>query len=192
MNIFYQSQGRSSIQWDRDQKTKDEFSHLFRVFFNLPNSIVLHGKETIQSINQEALEKIESAESGVKLLTGTTVENLNIAEQSLTLNNGKVLKYGKVLLATGGTPKTLPVLQGASEGKVTTFRSVEDFKKLHALVNSADKKIVIVGGGFLGSELAVAVSHFGTTLSTMWLIILLLCLVSVCMKSRSNTLLPFF
>lgn len=108
------------------------------------------------------MEKIESAESGVKLLTGATVEDLNIAEQSLTLNNGKVLKYGKVLLATGGIPKTLPVLKGAGEGKVTTFRSVEDFKKLHSLVKSADKKIVIVGGGFLGSELAVAVSHYGT------------------------------
>ena len=132
-----------------------------RILLNC-NSIVLHGKETIQSIDQEALEKIESAESGVKLLTGTTVEDLNIAEQSLTLNNGKVLKYGKVLLATGGIPKTLPVLKGAGEGKVTTFRSVEDFKKLHSLVKSADKKIVIVGGGFLGSELAVAVSHYGT------------------------------
>ncbi|KAF9122386.1 Apoptosis-inducing factor 1, mitochondrial, partial [Mortierella sp. 14UC] len=66
-----------------------------------------------------------------------------------------------VLLATGGVPKTLPVLQGAGEGKVTTFRSVEDFKKLHSLVKSADKKIVVVGGGFLGSELAVAVSHYG-------------------------------
>lgn len=135
-----------------------------RILLNY-NSIVLHGKETIQSIDQEALEKIESAESGVKLLTGATVEDLNIAEQSLTLNNGKVLKYGKVLLATGGIPKTLPVLKGAGEGKITTFRSVEDFKKLHSLVKSADKKIVIVGGGFLGSELAVAVSHYGTYFS---------------------------
>jgi programmed cell death 8 (apoptosis-inducing factor) len=131
------------------------------LFFKKKNSIVLHGKETIQAINQEALEQIESAESGVKLLTGVTVEDLNIAEQSITLNTGKTLKYGKVLLATGGVPKTLPALQGAGEGKVTTFRSVEDFKKLHSLVKSADKKIVVVGGGFLGSELAVAVSHYG-------------------------------
>ncbi|KAF9291973.1 Apoptosis-inducing factor 1, mitochondrial [Mortierella alpina] len=124
-------------------------------------NIILEGKEKIDTVHQEALDKIESAESGVKLLTGATVSDLNVSEQTITLDNGKVLKYGKVLLATGGIPKTLPVLKGAAEGKVTTFRSAEDFKKLHALVKSADKKIVIVGGGFLGSELAVAVSHYG-------------------------------
>ncbi|KAG0063541.1 Apoptosis-inducing factor 1, mitochondrial [Linnemannia elongata] len=150
----------SKEMWfNKDEETTKNLS--FKDWQGKERNIVLHGKETIQSIDQEALEKIESAESGVKLLTGATVEDLNIAEQSLTLNNGKVLKYGKVLLATGGVPKTLPVLKGAGEGKVTTFRSVEDFKKLHSLVESANKKIVIVGGGFLGSELAVAVSHYG-------------------------------
>ncbi|KAF9140720.1 Apoptosis-inducing factor 1, mitochondrial [Mortierella sp. GBA39] len=150
----------SKEMWfNKEDETTKNLS--FKDWQGKERNIVLHGKETIQSIDQEALNKIESAESGVKLLTGATVEDLNITEQSLTLNNGKVLKYGKVLLATGGIPKTLPVLQGAGEGKVTTFRSVEDFKKLHSLVKSADKKIVIVGGGFLGSELAVAVSHYG-------------------------------
>ncbi|KAF9186983.1 Apoptosis-inducing factor 1, mitochondrial, partial [Haplosporangium sp. Z 27] len=117
--------------------------------------------ENIESLDQDALDKIESAESGVKLLTGTTVSDLNVSEQTITLSSGKTLKYGKVLLATGGVPKTLPVLKGAGEDKVTTFRSVEDFKKLHALVSSGEKKIVIVGGGFLGSELAVAISQYG-------------------------------
>lgn len=115
-------------------------------------------------MSQEDLEKVESAESGVKLLTGVTVSDLNVAEQSITLNNGKVLKYGKVLLATGGVPKNLPVLKGADADKVSTFRSVEDFKHLHSLVKSSDKKIVVVGGGFLGSELAVAISHYGMSL----------------------------
>ncbi|KAG0269152.1 Apoptosis-inducing factor 1, mitochondrial, partial [Linnemannia exigua] len=150
----------SKEMWfNKEDATTESLS--FKDWQGKERNIVLHGKENIQTINQEALEQIESAESGVKLLTGATVEDLNIAEQSITLNNGKVLKYGKVLLATGGVPKTLPVLQGAGEGKVTTFRSVEDFKKLHSLVKSADKKIVVVGGGFLGSELAVAVSHYG-------------------------------
>ncbi|KAF9359501.1 Apoptosis-inducing factor 1, mitochondrial [Mortierella sp. NVP85] len=124
-------------------------------------NIVLQGKENIDTLTLDTLEQIESAESGAKLLTGTTVTDLNVAEQTITLNNGKTLKYGKVLLATGGIPKTLPVLQGAGEGKVTTYRSVEDFKKLHALVKSSNKKIAVVGGGFLGSELSVALAHYG-------------------------------
>ncbi|KAF9969318.1 Apoptosis-inducing factor 1, mitochondrial, partial [Modicella reniformis] len=123
--------------------------------------IVLQGKEKIDTLTLEALEQIESAESGVKLLIGVTVTDLNVADQTITLNNDKTFKYGKVLLATGGVPKTLPVFQNAGEDKVTTYRSVEDFKKLHQLVNSSKKKIAIIGGGFLGSELAVALAQHG-------------------------------
>lgn len=137
------------------------------LFILLYVSIVLQGKEKIDTLNQDDLEKIESAESGVKLLTGVIVSDLNVAEQSITLSNGKVLKYGKVLLATGGVPKTLPVLKGSDADKVSTFRSVEDFKHLHSLVKSSDKKIVVIGGGFLGSELAVAISHYGKLFENM-------------------------
>ncbi|KAG0356528.1 Apoptosis-inducing factor 1, mitochondrial [Podila minutissima] len=150
----------SKEMWfNKSEETTENLS--FKDWQGKERNIVLQGKEKIDTLNQEDLEKIESAESGVKLLTGVTVSDLNVAEQSITLNNGKVLKYGKVLLATGGVPKTLPVLKGASADKVSTFRSVEDFKHLHSLVKSSDKKIVVVGGGFLGSELAVAISHYG-------------------------------
>ncbi|KAF9925039.1 Apoptosis-inducing factor 1, mitochondrial [Linnemannia zychae] len=150
----------SKEMWfNKDEATTDSLS--FKDWQGKERNIVLHGKETIQTIDQEALDKIESAESGVKLLTGATVEDLNITDQTITLNSGKVLKYGKILLATGGIPKTLPVLKGADESKVTTFRTVEDFKKLHSFVKATDKKIVIVGGGFLGSELAVAIAQYG-------------------------------
>ncbi|KAF9180614.1 Apoptosis-inducing factor 1, mitochondrial [Haplosporangium sp. Z 767] len=150
----------SKEMWfNKSEETTEKLS--FKDWQGKERNIVLQGKEKIESLDQEALEKIESAESGVKLLTGVTVSDLNVAEQTITLNNDKVLKYGKVLLATGGTPKTLPVFKDVGGDKVTTYRSVEDFKKLHALVKSADKKIVIVGGGFLGSELAVAISHYG-------------------------------
>ncbi|KAI1314996.1 Apoptosis-inducing factor 1, mitochondrial [Mortierella claussenii] len=150
----------SKEMWfNKSEETTENLS--FKDWQGKERNIVLQGKETIESLDLEALDKLESVESGVKLLTGATVDDLNVAEQTITLNNGKTLKYGKILLATGGVPKTLPVLQGAGEGKVTTFRSVEDFKKLHAFVKQGDKKIVVVGGGFLGSELAVAVSHYG-------------------------------
>ncbi|KAF8952892.1 Apoptosis-inducing factor 1, mitochondrial [Haplosporangium bisporale] len=150
----------SKEMWfNKSEETTENLS--FKDWQGKERNIVLQGKEKIDTLNLEDLEKIMSAESGVKLLTGVIVSDLNVAEQSITLNNGKVLKYGKVLLATGGVPKTLPVLKGANADKVSTFRSVEDFKHLHSLVKSSDKKIVVIGGGFLGSELAVAISHYG-------------------------------
>ncbi|KAF9904349.1 Apoptosis-inducing factor 1, mitochondrial, partial [Lobosporangium transversale] len=150
----------SKEMWfNKSEETTENLS--FKDWQGKERNIVLQGKETIETLDQEALENIESAQSGVKLLTGITVSDLNVAEQTITLDSGKTLKYGKVLLATGGVPKTLPVLQGAGKDKVTTYRSVEDFKKLYALLKSTNKKIVIVGGGFLGSELAVAISNYG-------------------------------
>ncbi|KAF8934066.1 apoptosis-inducing factor, mitochondrion-associated, C-term-domain-containing protein [Dissophora ornata] len=150
----------SKEMWfNKSEETTDKLS--FKDWQGNERNIVLQGKEKIELLSQEALDTIESVDSGVKVLTGAIVSDLNVAEQTITLNSGKTLKYGKVLLATGGVPKTLPVLKGAGEDKVTTFRSVQDFKKLHALIKSTDKKIVIIGGGFLGSELAVAVSHYG-------------------------------
>lgn len=65
----------------------------------------------------------------------------------------------KVLLATGGEPKRLP-MQDKNNKNITTFRSIEDFKKLEQLAKNG-AHIAVVGGGFLGSELAVALAHRG-------------------------------
>jgi programmed cell death 8 (apoptosis-inducing factor) len=74
-----------------------------------------------------------------------------------------VVVYDKCLLATGGTPKSLAVLDDASDEvkqHVNLFRTTKDFERLKALAGKS-KKIAVVGGGFLGSELAVALAHYG-------------------------------
>lgn len=64
-----------------------------------------------------------------------------------------------MLLATGGEPKTLPN-QPKDMANVTTYRTVEDFKKLDKIAKDG-AHIAVVGGGFLGSELAVALAKRG-------------------------------
>lgn len=69
------------------------------------------------------------------------------------------------LLATGGAPKNLPVLETAApevQAKVSVFRRLHDYANLDGvLLEKNVKDIVVVGGGFLGSELAVALAHRG-------------------------------
>lgn len=43
--------------------------------------------------------------------------------------------------------------------QVTLFRTIDDFKKLYEAINNGAKSILIVGGSFLGSELACALSR---------------------------------
>jgi len=74
------------------------------------------------------------------------------------LEDGAKVKYDKCLLATGGRPKAPKFLSTAADDikeKVTLFRNVNDFYKLDEIINNS-KSVTILGGGFLGSELACA------------------------------------
>eukprot|EP00041_Stephanoeca_diplocostata_P018106 m.375667 g.375667 ORF g.375667 m.375667 type:complete len:700 (+) comp20922_c0_seq1:190-2289(+) len=99
----------------------------------------------------------------VGLVRGHRVVDMNINAKRLLLDNGTVVNFNKCLLATGGKPRTLPVLASADEEvlqHVSLFRNIDDFRKVSNLMTAA-KDIVVVGGGFLGSELAVAMAHHG-------------------------------
>ncbi|VBB31411.1 unnamed protein product [Acanthocheilonema viteae] len=102
-------------------------------------------------------DEIESAEhGGVSLISGHRVVKLDLATQTAYLDDGRSLKYQKCLIATGGYPKSLPVIENADEEvkrRVTFFRTIDDFRKLDEIVRKS-KSITIIGGSFLGSELA--------------------------------------
>ncbi|CAO3645531.1 unnamed protein product [Cunninghamella blakesleeana] len=92
----------------------------------------------------------------IKLLLNKPVTKLNIEDHTLTLADGSFIYYNKVLLATGGAPKQLPKQPNST--KITTFRTVDDLKQLDAIVKPGSH-IAVIGGGFLGSELAVALAN---------------------------------
>jgi len=103
----------------------------------------------------------EAKNGGISVLTGRRVVRIDTAKQVAHLSDGAKIKYGKCLLATGGAPKTLPVLEGLPSElseKITLFRKVEDFMNLDKIVDKS-KSITILGGGFLGSELACALGQ---------------------------------
>ena len=80
------------------------------------------------------------------------------------LKNGQRIKYDKCLLATGGEPKHLPVFDEAPsevKDKIYYFKRAQDFERLFDSFQSG-KKIAIVGGGFLGTELAFALARRGS------------------------------
>lgn len=95
---------------------------------------------------------------GVSVLTGHRVVKIDPKKRQAYLDNGSIITYDKCLLATGGTPKNLPNISSAGEevAKHTTlFRNIDDYRSLEKSLGGA-KSVAIVGGGFLGSELACA------------------------------------
>ncbi|XP_065345633.1 apoptosis-inducing factor 1, mitochondrial [Cloeon dipterum] len=113
------------------------------------------------------VEELESRENGgVAVASGWKVERLDLAEKKAILAGGKEIQYEKCLIATGGKPKSLSVFEKASsevKNRVTLFRGIDDFKELDEVASGA-QSIVVVGGGFLGSELVCALAKKSKTM----------------------------
>lgn len=89
----------------------------------------------------------------VDLLSGATVERLDRAAKRLYLSDGRELEYDRVLLATGAQPFN-PVKSDADAVPVATLRTFEDAGKVVA--RASGKRVIVLGGGILGLEAAVA------------------------------------
>ncbi|MGV9751380.1 NAD(P)/FAD-dependent oxidoreductase [Nocardia farcinica] len=89
----------------------------------------------------------------VELLLGTTVTGLDPRTRTVTLPDGSTLPYDKLALATGSTPRRLPV-PGADAPGVYTLRTIDDARALAGLF--ARGRLAIVGAGWIGLEVAAA------------------------------------
>ncbi|KAK2083830.1 Apoptosis-inducing factor 1, mitochondrial [Saguinus oedipus] len=105
---------------------------------------------------------------GVAVLTGKKVVQLDVRGNMVKLNDGSQITYEKCLIATGGTPRSLSAIDRAGaevKSRTTLFRKIEDFRSLEKISREV-KSITIIGGGFLGSELACALGRKAQSLGT--------------------------
>ncbi len=92
----------------------------------------------------------------VTLASGISVTSIDARQKSITANNGITYYYQKLLLATGGQPRTMNLPGGDLEG-IFYFRTLDDYLRLRQ-ESSEGKTAVVVGGGFIGSEHAAALT----------------------------------
>lgn len=122
-------------------------------------SIFYLPKEAYSEVNLKNISLANESEK-VYFLKNTAVDHIDTETKVLAMGKHKI-QYSKVLIATGGTPKTIPLVDSLTpeaRSKVKTFRTLQDFIQLDALAKG-QKTIAIIGGGFLGSELAVALAQ---------------------------------
>lgn len=97
--------------------------------------------------------------AGVQLLLGTRALAVNAAARTVTTDTAGAIGYGKLLLATGGTLRRLTV-PGADHPSIFYLRTLADADALKEAMRRA-RTAVVVGGSFIGMELAAAFAMRG-------------------------------
>ncbi len=98
----------------------------------------------------------------VDLLLGRRVTAIDPAARTVTDHTGAVFRFGKLLLATGGTPRHL----ARGTDQVIYYRTYDDYRRLRELARR-DLRFAVIGGGFIGSEIAAALRLQGRTVTML-------------------------
>ncbi|MFD1542815.1 NAD(P)/FAD-dependent oxidoreductase [Nonomuraea guangzhouensis] len=96
-------------------------------------------------------------ELGDQWLKGRQAVRLDTSDRRLTLDDGTELGYDGLVIATGARPRRLP---DHPDG-VRTLRTVEDALALRAELQAGHERVVVIGGGFIGGEVASTARALG-------------------------------
>ena len=106
------------------------------------------------------------AESSVELLTGTRAASIDPGAHRVELESGRTLDYDRLLLATGSRVRRLDGMPGSDLDGVLYLRTVEDSDRIRAAMENAERA-VIVGGGYIGLEVASVAVEAGRAVTVV-------------------------
>lgn len=97
--------------------------------------------------------------NNVEVLRGVQAEALDTRAKTVRLDDGQVIHYGSLLLATGGRPRLLNV-PGAALDAIHPVRSLADADAIREAL-APGQRVVVVGSGFIGLETAASAIQKG-------------------------------
>jgi NADPH-dependent 2,4-dienoyl-CoA reductase/sulfur reductase-like enzyme len=103
----------------------------------------------------------EVAEVDAEWLLGTPAAGLDLAARDVRLADGRRVGYDRLLIATGTRARPWPDPAGAALDGVFTLRTREDATALRARLADAPRRVLVVGAGFTGSEIASVTRDLG-------------------------------
>ena len=127
-------------------------------------------KELLRGEAPEELAAVEPPEwygrHAVDVLTDVAASRLDVRDRSVQLSDGTMVRFGKCLIATGVEPRRLTVPGGEV---VRTLRSMDDAVQIRAAARSAGEgaRAVVIGGGFIGVEVAASLAALGLRVSVL-------------------------
>ena len=102
-------------------------------------------------------------EQDIDVRLGVTADALRPSERTVLLSDGVVQGYDRLLLATGAAPRRLGVPDENLRG-VHSLRTIEDADAIRSAASAAEH-VVVVGGGWIGAEVAASLRQSGVDVS---------------------------
>ncbi|MGW4271101.1 NAD(P)/FAD-dependent oxidoreductase [Streptomyces seoulensis] len=115
-------------------------------------------------VERAALRRTSDLDAlGLDLRLGSRAVRLSPASRTVTLADGAELGYDALIVATGVRPRRLP---GHTAPGVHVLRTLEDARRMRERLG-AGRRLVVIGAGFLGSEVAAAARSLGTSVTVV-------------------------
>ncbi|GAA1954428.1 NAD(P)/FAD-dependent oxidoreductase [Microbacterium aquimaris] len=113
---------------------------------------------TDPDFTEEQVPLNTAADTGADLCLNTLVTRIDRFGRTVQTSDGETVGYRRLLLATGSTPRTIPAPE--QDDRIVAFRSAQDYRRLRELA-AGGGRIIVVGGGYIGTEIAAALAHNG-------------------------------
>lgn len=104
------------------------------------------------------------AEQAIQHVGGASVDAIDASGKQLLLSDGRELRYEKLLLTTGATPRRLP--NAPASDRILYLRTIDEALALR-LWMQAGMKVAVLGGGFIGLEVAASARSRGADVTIL-------------------------
>ena len=129
----------------------------------LSKGFLLGGGEAVESKSLLRQKKWYKSNK-VRLKTQSTVHSIDKDKKTITVNNGDVIKFDKLVIASGAVPKELP--SSKDMGNAFVLRQPADANAIRQTANNSDS-VVIIGGGYIGLEVASSLRKKGMEITVI-------------------------
>ncbi len=106
----------------------------------------------------EVLDTLVLQERNIQHVGGSAATAIDTSAKQLILSDGRALPYSKLLLTTGATPRRLP--NAPTSTRIVYLRTIDDAFALRPWIR-ADINVAVLGGGFIGLEVAASARSRG-------------------------------
>lgn len=114
-------------------------------------------------IEKNLLKSADNYEKeGIALHLNIRVNHIDRSQKNITLNDGTIQNYDKLVLATGARPIIPPIKGIDTASNLFPLRTAKDVTEIRNAINTSQtKRVVIIGGGYIGLETAASLKKLG-------------------------------